>query len=446
MIRYSDVLVDRGHLEVRPHDFYRDLFSQTELYRHYGRDLWFPLVLSEGGADGGGTWRSKLNLDAVLDVSEGRSDAYLAPCTFFHGRLGRKWAMELVAFVLDIDRGDPALLGRALDDWWPNGKVLVPTYVVCSGNGVHLYYALAYPVEFRRMWERELRMVNRWLYDQYQGEFSLGERDYHGLTQPYRVVGSLVKDSEASTAAFSVGQPYLIEELASAAGIGSKFAVGPFDGGPITGEKRERYEREAARRAAGGKPSKRTGWNPGFYAWLARRERDRSSLYGEFGHRYKQVQALAVAAVKDRVPKEQLRSDVRDLHRRWNECAARNGHPRIQWSECEKAMRIYDQGGDTRKYPKWWLEELCGFEYGTQKRNGRTQREHLEDVHEFRRTRTVLKLQRYLREHPDSTQVQAERELGVTRKTLRKYWPQACMLAGIEDTRTGNHDPGKARR
>ena len=89
MIRYSDVLVDRGHLEVRPHDFYRDLFSQTELYRHYGRDLWFPLVLSEGGADGGGTWRSKLNLDAVLDVSEGRSDAYLAPCTFFHGRLWR---------------------------------------------------------------------------------------------------------------------------------------------------------------------------------------------------------------------------------------------------------------------------------------------------------------------------------------------------------------------
>ena len=105
MIRYSDVLVDRGHLEVRPHDFYRDLFSQTELYRHYGRDLWFPLVLSEGGADGGGTWRSKLNLDAVLDVSEGRSDAYLAPCTFFHGRLGRKWAMELVAFVLDIGPG-----------------------------------------------------------------------------------------------------------------------------------------------------------------------------------------------------------------------------------------------------------------------------------------------------------------------------------------------------
>ena len=108
-------------------------------------------------------------------------------------------------------------------------------------------------------------------------------------------------------------------------------------------------------------------------------------------------------------------------------------------------MRIYDQGGDTRKYPKWWLEELCGFEYGTQKRNGRTQREHLEDVHEFRRTRTVLKLQRYLKEHPDSTQVQAERELGVTRKTLRKYWRQACMLAGIEDTRTGNHSHGKAR-
>lgn len=208
LLRYSDSLVERGCREVRPDEFYRDLFQHTALYRQYGRALWYPLVLSEGGQDGQGTWRSKLDLDAVLVVSENRNDAYVSPCTFFHGRLGREWAMELVAFVLDLDKGNPALLDHALDDWWPTGKVPSPTYVVCSGNGIHLYYMLAYPVEMRRRWEKELRLLNRWLYDLYQGEFFLGERDYHGLTQPYRVVGSLVKDGSTSVAAFEVGNPY----------------------------------------------------------------------------------------------------------------------------------------------------------------------------------------------------------------------------------------------
>lgn len=180
----------------------------------------------------------------------------------------------------------------------------------------------------------------------------------------------------------------------------------------------------------------RRGQNWGFYNWLFSREMDRSHLYGEFGHRYNQVVCLAVAARKNRVPFSKLEADVKSLYHSWNECSKTYGHPPIKWSECAKAMKVYNQKGDVEKFPRWWLEEKCGFEFGHQKRNGLTQAEHLANVHRRRRLDSMMRLSEYLSGHPDATKNAACRDLGMSKSTVCRHWRMACAAAGIEDTRS----------
>lgn len=448
---YEDVLFDGGYAELTAADFYQELFSYTDGYLRYRDALQLPVTLS---GENGGTWRSV----ALRDLEEfccDRNDAYVSPCTYFptKGKDGR-WrasntkerADQLVAFVLDLDKGSPGSLSAALDEWWPNGDIPTPTYAVCSGNGLHLYYVLDQPVSLRKRWLRELAAINAFLYDLYRDprperdyegwEVSLGTIDRHGLTQPYRVVGTLSKDETHIVTAWRVGETWALRDLAWLADLPQRdFTEDEFDmGKSLLSQSIARNAEYKAEREAAGKVSGK-GWNPGFYRWLAARERERSRLYGEYGHRYNQVVALSIAARKDRIPRAQLESDIKALHEGWNKCARKYGHPEIGWSECVKAMRIYDQKGDVHKFPKWWLEEKCGFEFGTQKRRGRSQEEHLAFARKMKtfypeigeawrlggRPTKEAQIKAYAAEHPEANHSEIARALGVSRPTVIKW-------------------------
>lgn len=450
---HESVLIDGGYDELSPLDFYKELFSYTNGYLKYGEGLLLPVTFSD---EGDGTWRSIALGD--LEVACGhRNDAYVSCCTYFPTKTkDGKWratnikerADQLVAFVLDLDDGFPDNLYAALNEWWPKGVIPEPTFVVCSGNGLHLYYVLQEPVPMMKRWLRELGFINNYLYNLYQPrkehawdewEIAIGQIDRHGLTQPYRVVGSLVKNGDDTVSAWRVGSTYSIRELAEIAGLNqTDFTEDGFDMAEslLTAEIKRSAERKAKYNADG---RKRKGWNPGFYKWLAKRELDRSRLYGEYGHRYNQVVSLAIAARKDRIPREQLVQDVKAIHAGWDRCAKKYGHPEITWAECQKAMRTYDQNGDMHKFPKWWLEEKCGFEFGTQKRNGRPQAVHLNRARKLKfdyaeggdpvalggrpkGSGTKAKLIRdYAHEHPEANHSQIARALGVSRPTVIKW-------------------------
>lgn len=448
-VLHESVMVAAGSEELTCLDFYCDLYRYSDAYIRYGDMMQLPVTLS--GEDGG-TWRS-FALVELEEVCSERADAYVSACTYFPRRDVRgKWrasngqrrADQLCAFVLDLDRGFPQNLEAALNEWWPTGTIPEPTFLVCSGNGLHLYYVLDQPVAMMTRWMRELSAVNNWLYNQYKPrkehdwddwEVSLGILDRHGLTQPYRVVGSRTKAATDTVSAWRVGRPYSISDLATAAGLPqTAFTIDEFDMSTSMLACEIARKKEQAATAKGGSGR---GWNPGFYQWLFNREKSKTRLYGEVGHRYKQVQALSVAAVKDRIPRDQLTNDVRELWLGWNDCAVRFEHERIEWGECEKAMASFARSRDPHKYPKWWLEELCGFDFGTQKRNGRSQAEHLakiarpmrrafieagrEDMAGGGRPTKAEQIRSYAAEHPEANHSEIARSLGVSRPTVIKW-------------------------
>lgn len=450
-------LLGADALELGLCEFYSELFFYTDSYRRYGTRFEVPVTLSTGGCDGQGTWRSVALADLPL-VVEGRNDAYISACTYFpkkcsdgrwHSTNGAKRARELCSFVLDIDNVGGDSLAAALDLWSNDDGSIGPTYVVCSGNGVHLYYALSEPVQMLQRWQDELTAINRFLYSLFQGvdgddaagKVRLGIIDQHGLTQPYRVPGSLSKDDKNVVTAWRVGNPRSVTELAIEAGLEQTvFEIEEFDMASSLRSQRFEQNRALAEAHRSSNPGKkRRGWTPGFYEWLLCEVTRKSKFYGQYGHRYKQAVALSIVAAKDRIPRKKLVGDLEDLCESWNECAKIYGHPAILWSECSKAIKMYDQRGRKKivKYPRWWLEELVGFEFGPpQTRKYRSQKTYLKDHNETLKRRgriqSLDKLLTYFENNPNGSKRGASREMGMSLRTVSKYWDRARILAGLD--------------
>lgn len=175
----------------------------------------------------------------------------------------------------------------------------------------------------------------------------------------------------------------------------------------------------------------------GLYEYI----RDRIPKDTPVGSRYNALVVLAGQAYNCGIPKAQLEHDMREIMMSplGQKRSSRDGKG-ITDHDIKSALKSYKPLGALRHRDK--QEVLLGWSFAPPaKRNHRTRSEHLEKVHDQRRFSTEMKLVRYLQKNPTATQAQAERELGVTRKTLRKYWPEACRIAQIEDTRTGNHSP-----
>ena len=151
----------------------------------------------------------------------------------------------------------------------------------------------------------------------------------------------------------------------------------------------------------------------------------------------------------------------------WAREVSKDGKP-LGKSDVVAAMRGYNELGALRS--RELLEHHLGWEYAPPaKRNGRSRHDHLwsdwrvenEDgervpvVNTARENRklaqemlakkrmksSVERLAEFLASHPRSTKRFACQELSMSRSTVTKYWEEACSVAGIADTRTGNHNP-----
>lgn len=159
------------------------------------------------------------------------------------------------------------------------------------------------------------------------------------------------------------------------------------------------------------------------------------------GTRYYALTVLAGYAYNCGVTKAQLERDMHALMESpvGLKRSKRDGKG-ITEQDVQAALKSYAPLGALRHRDK--AEELLGWKFGAPaKRNRRTREEHLADVHQSRSFMTQMKLVRYLQKNPKASQTKAEKDLGITRKTLRKYWVEACRIAQVEDTRSGNHDP-----
>ena len=336
------------------------------------------------------------NIDELLEIAMFRNDCYTPPASFF-GRVSTSNLRRIYAFIVDLDNVSVSDIRLLISNSFFN---LIPTYVVNSGNGLHLVYLLDEPVE---TFKSRIHFLNS-LFSNVKSHFD-NKGSYHvdhgtSLLQSYRVVGSQTKRGEI-VQAFKTGGRWGIDRLAAALGITA----------PDTTADRSATVPEAQRPASIVPfPSARRG----FYSHVLERMGEVNE-----GHRETAMFALAVIAYKCRVPRSQLENDLKTVYNNLTQ----KGKP-LKEGEITKAL-----GGFQLKYIRTRAEKLeswLGFEFErTTKRNGRTRAEHLQHCRGIRNERSAKSkidcIAKYLSAHPTASNREISTALHMHMQTVRKY-------------------------
>lgn len=349
---------------------------------------------------------------------------FLAPMGYYgrRRRLANAYSMYALAFDLDA----PIL--RLLFGLIEAGSLPRPTWIIQSGTGLHLYYQFTEPIP---MFPANVEPLNElkavlteaiWNTDTSE----IKKVQYQGINQGFRIVGAASKlGADYPVRAYRVGEKFdglddLPDKIRNDR-LGG-LARRAIERVRLTSSTKEWVEPEGG--------ANRQTWHVSraLYDWWKAK-----AWQASYGHRYFYLMALAIYARKCDVSREELEADMAEVRPLLDSIAEAEGHPLdlMEDRDLEAAMRAYLDPYAT--FPRASIERLTAIDIPPNRRNYRTQTEHLKIA---RATRDIMGrntgrppgsgtkealVRSYLEAHPDETPTQVARALGVSRPTVYKY-------------------------
>lgn len=397
--------------EVSPFTFYEDIFGDTEQE--------IPVVFIDEGEGQATKHIVPMSIDEAMEQCEGRNDMLMGGCTYFNNWISKKSAKDIYSFIIDMDNVYSGTLLNALRQEWrtANGEELpMPTYIVNSGTGLHLYFVLTEPIPNYHVTTENLDKLYRALAVQQTTKRVYLKKQVQWFGQDFRMAGGQNKYNWKNTV-FKVGEKWDIDELGKAVGLKDVHFL--------------RYGEKRTKKPAGKKKSraKRQGWrsNRAFYDYAVKECRAKTKE----GNRYTSMCALSVIAWKCNVPQEELEKDLLSLLPDYNKGATRQ----IKEKEIYSAMKMYN--AKAMLTPRERLEDWQGWEYKPIKRNGLNQTQHLylarrrkEDMKTIGlpmkasegRPNAEQVVKAWRESHPDGRKADCIRETGLSKPTVYKWW------------------------
>lgn len=411
-------------------DFMEDLFPGVEQF----------MVVTTDRQDGEKGCQL-MDVDQLMDYQAFRSDVCVPPATFINGRYSLACCKDIHALVIDLDAVEADVLDVVISNGSIGRNIPLPTYIVNSGYGVHLYYAFQRPVPYYHCNRKQLKeMYDRICFFTKKG--IAAKTDKHAITQPFRMPGAQTKIGQTATA-WKSGDKWSVAMLGRRLGVDvSEMDLVPR---PLLPQ-REYHEarmkwQEQQLEDEPKKTKKKREWrspldgNEGFYRSCLRRCYEET----EEGHRQKSMFAMAIVAYKVRtIDKKTVEADLMDLMQHYNSIGKR-----MKPSELKKAM-----GGFSIKYDRTSsqkLEEYFGWEFRRigqyLNREPQPQKWHLEDARakkarmkergqafknpEGRPKGACTKEQIVLNwrlEHPEGKPKDCIQATGISKNTVYKWW------------------------
>lgn len=456
-------LVLQGHYMQIP----AALFYSDFLFHDLDEAEFVPSIIMYEHTDvnGKNPWkRQAVPIDDLMDYAC-RSDVAINPCGYWNNYPRKKLMRRVYAFVMDVDEVRPATM-EYLISLVEQGKFPRPTAVSNSGSGVHFFYILdvALQVGYRGKYLQNFRLADQVYFMLHQRLSNLypGVQRHH-LGQDYRLVGSLSKFGDVTTA-WEVGSFWKIEDLANALKVNFQAIYKPMSmasprmvsyAKSIAGElqldlpdlskphdvydfiaanKDAAYQARQQRRAQAGVGKKRAvGWYEDTWYKVYTKT--------EAGNRFNALRALAIVAYKCRIPEERFEADLRKLSVLWQERRWRGGDV-FNVGNIEAIMRMFRNGDRYKMTTRNRLEELLGWKWpGSRHRiNGRTQVEHLKRARamqtvdypngEWRNRAGAPTAQKKVLDwrvaHPDGKKADCVRDTGLSKPTVYKWWDSVC--------------------
>ena len=376
--------------EVKPLAFYDAILGAA--------DADFPLCVAHTESAEGHRLANYENVLEMLVASGGRSDSFVYPAKYYNAYPKQKLMHELRCLYIDLDEVNAKSLRRLCQKGFYGQR---PTYLVNSGNGVHLVYVLTQPLAAYHWAKDLLREMHSGLlrfFRKHRFAADLGT----GLSHAYRIVGSLTKLGQTCRA-YRVGKCVEVGQLAASLGLCWQRPASK--SGKVSYNYKEKQPRK-------GSPARR-----GFYDYLVHMIEART----QEGHRYSSLFALACVGHKCHRAVESILEDAVRL-------AAKLGLPKHEAEHAVAACNPEKAQTVRAATLEGWLG--WSFDHKT-KRNGRTRAEHLAEIAERRTVASRRRVTDYLERHPKATISEIARTLTMGRKTVAKYFHE--WLTALRD-------------
>lgn len=390
-----------------------------------------------------------------------RHDVAINPCGYWNNYPKGDLMRRIYAFGMDVDEVRPETM-ELLIGHIESGRFPRPTAITNSGSGVHFFFVLDVALQVGR---KEKYLQNKKLAQQIY--FMLHKRlmelypgvQKHHIGQDYRVVGSVTKFGDITTA-WESGHFWDIEDLAKAVGVNSAEFYLPMTRAsvqmqlyaksiakslnlpaPDMEQSREVYDfiaehkdaayaiRQAEREKTGKKKKKLSGW----YETTWNRVYTRT----EAGNRFNALKGLAIVAYKCNISEERFEHDLYQLSTLWQERIWKGADP-FNADNVEAIMRMFRNGERYRKTSRETLEGYFGWKWSGQKRrfNGRSQDDHLKRARalqmvdypngEWRNKNGAPtaqeQVQQWRENHPNGKKADCIRDTGLSKPTVYKWW------------------------
>ncbi len=470
--------LDAHYERIEPHAFYREIFPVGSFERegHWedakGNGIGITVTDEEKAADGaenaserrgngigmtvhpkGKVKRFVIN-DGHEDLDEliGAEFAIMSPVSYFgRSRVGKN-ARYLYAITFDLDGVDMPQLRDTLHQM-NRGIIPSATFVVNSGNGLHLYYLLDDPIPMypqNQEFLKELKYaLTRRIWNRYTSNIS--DPQVQGVLQGFRVVGSGSKlGLDYPVVAYRVGKPvsieYLVGYLSEVDGDRKRITgllVRP-KGQMTLAEAQEKYPEWYERRVVRGERRGRWTVKRDLYDWWLRKIETDIHV----GHRFYGIMTLAIFAVKCSIDEDELRRDADRLMKIFDEMSYEDSN-RFTVEDVVKALEMYNENFVT--FPRADIAKYSGIPIPPNKRNWRKQEVHLQIA---RYTKEVMKqsdggikegrpdkkdlIREYMLEHPqEKNKSKIAKALNIHRNTVSNHFDSIWRELHVLDNEDG---------
>lgn len=464
-------MLDSLYEEVDGYSFYEYLFPDNERQGEMPNDYSKPNAVYLYRGDRSAEYRDRKMRRRIMlsdtweeDFYEYVQGNYLTLCSglSYRGRSNRlQDAQRMNALVFDLDdvgeREMRNLRIRFGESPYYVGSLPVPTFLVASGGGLHLYYVFKQPIDLYPNIKLQLKSLKHDLtfrmWD--PGDTSTQEEiQYQSINQAFRMVGSINGKYGNVIRAYRTGDKITLDLLNQYARFENQVDVNrPFRPSKMTRKQAKESYPEWYQRVVVEKKKRLKKWDikgkQGYalYEWWLRR-------IGEVkgGHRYYYMMCMVIYACKCDVPRDKLEKDLDTVYEKLR--LVKHDNP-LTKEDVRSALETYDK--EYYNFTIADIEKLTNIHIKRNKRNGRSRREHLRGefwiengrkrinvckenreltLKEMRENGEILGrptvehiVQAYLYQHPDARKVDIIRDTGLSKPTVYKYYDAARQTA-----------------
>lgn len=444
---WAKELSSMGYQSVCAIDFYDDIFGEDlephRMPEDYRSGEYGGIAVERIPTNDSKKYRGKR-----ITVTEGNMELYdlieksenfcmIAPVSYIGKQRTNKNARFLYALCIEIDNIEPKHGIKELVYSWNRKNLTMPqpTYIVCSGNGLHLYFVFERPIPLYQNLFEQLSAVKTHLTTHFWNKYitkshNKEEIQYESINQPFRCVGTITKSGKAYTMAFHTGKKITIEYLNQRLPDDLKIKEIYKSNLSLTEAKKlypEWYQRRIVEKKGRGHWNRHEGI---YYNWI---EKVREGAV--VGHRYSCLENLCSLAVQCQISPEQVEKDCWELAELLEEMTVDEDNHFTEY-DILCALKTYhnaDEGAYRRRIE--FISKKTGIELIPNKRNGRKQATHLKIA---RSTLAIMNedegkalqgrpdkqniIEEWQASHPDGTKAECIRDTGLSKPTVYKWW------------------------